>query len=126
MPPARSPKNPRPNKAEIVPARTSRELVSLGQVGLPAAITTAGPKASRRFIQFFIAEISNDNTRAAYTRAVWQFFDWCEEHGLELEQIEPAHVAMYFKLKEQTASKQTVKQHLAGVGLPPSWRHGLC
>ena len=34
-------KNSPPMKAEIVPARTSRELVRIGQVSLPVAIAAA-------------------------------------------------------------------------------------
>jgi hypothetical protein len=44
-------------------------------------------RASRRFIQFFTANIRNRNTHAAYARLVKQFFDWCEDRRLELEEI---------------------------------------
>ncbi|MEO5932028.1 MAG: DUF4198 domain-containing protein, partial [Duganella sp.] len=41
----------------------------------------AGEKATWRFLNFFTAEIENDNTRAAYFRAVRQFDTWCEQKG---------------------------------------------
>src|SRR6202521_6062539 len=66
-----------------------------------------GVRASRRFIEFFTASIRNRNTRMAYARAVKQFFDWCDEHRLELHE--------YIEQLGNEASKPTVKQHLAAI-----------
>ena len=44
---------------------------------LPRLITDAGTPASKRFLDFFTARIPNDNTRAAYARAVGSFCLWC-------------------------------------------------
>ena len=38
------------------------------------------PKST--YIDFFTATIRNRNTRQAYARVCWQFFDWCKAHGL--------------------------------------------
>jgi hypothetical protein len=54
-----------------------------------------GESAGRRFIEFFTATIRNRNTRMAYARAVKRFFDWCEDHRLGLEDIEPIAIAAY-------------------------------
>jgi hypothetical protein len=35
---------------------------------LPALVAATGPKASRRFVEFFTANIRNKNTREAYRR----------------------------------------------------------
>ena len=51
----------------------------------------------------------------AYARAVKQFFDWCDERRLKLEDIEAISVATYIEQLGTTASKPTVKQHLAAV-----------
>jgi integrase/recombinase XerD len=56
---------------------------------LPAIIRAEGERVSRRFIEFFTANIRNRNTRMAYAQAVKQFFDWCNRRRLELEQIGP-------------------------------------
>jgi hypothetical protein len=48
---------------EIVP---SPALVRAGLDALPAVIRARGERASRRFIEFFTANIRNRNTRAAY------------------------------------------------------------
>jgi hypothetical protein len=46
--------------------------------------------AARRFLEFFAAEINNDNTRMAYYRAVCSFFAWLDQHRIsELADIEP-------------------------------------
>ena len=54
---------------------------------LPALIASAGPEVTETYIDFFTATIRNRNTRQAYARACWQFFDWCAAHGLELTTV---------------------------------------
>ena len=59
-------------------------------------VAAAGAGASRRFLEFFTANIRNRNTRTAYAQAVGNFFRWCEVRGLrELAHLEPVHVAAY-------------------------------
>jgi hypothetical protein len=100
---------------------------------VPAMIAEAGHRAAKRFLDFFAASIENDNTRLAYYRAACSFFAWLEEHGIgELTDIEPFHVAAYLKAlkvsnasdraaKECTASRPTVKQHLAAIRMLFDW-----
>src|ERR1700721_3127172 len=62
---------------------------------VPALVADVGPRAAKRFANFF-GSIDNDNTRAAYQRACHCFFAWCEVKGLdELAAIEPIHVGAY-------------------------------
>jgi integrase/recombinase XerD len=75
---------------EIVPPPA---LVRAGLDALPSIIRARGERASRRFIEFFTANIRNRNTRSAYARAVKQFFDWCEGRQLELFEIDAITVA---------------------------------
>ena len=96
-------------------------------------IAEAGDRAARRFLDFFAASIENDNTRMAYYRAVCSFFAWLEQHGIgELADIEPFHVAAYLKalrvseagdraVRERTAARPTVKQHLAAIRMLFDW-----
>ena len=72
-------------------------LIRAGIGALPAAIAAQGERAGRRFIEFFTANIRNRNTRMAYARAVKQFFDWCEDRQLGLDDIEPMTVAAYIE-----------------------------
>ncbi len=97
---------------EIVPHKTNKALARQG-LTLPAIIEDAGEHASRKFLEFFVARIRNKNTRAAYGRAVMQFFDWCEERGLALHEIEPIAVSAY--IEGHPGSVPTVKQHLAAI-----------
>jgi integrase/recombinase XerD len=97
---------------EIVPPPA---LVRAGLETLPVIIRAKGERASRRFIEFFTASIRNRNTRMAYARAVKQFFDWCDDRRLELADIEAISVATYVEQLGTTASKPTVKQHLAAI-----------
>jgi integrase/recombinase XerD len=91
-------------------------------VVLPQLIAAAGNTAIRRFLEFFAATISNRNTRAAYARAVFQFFAWCDRHQLgELADIEPLHIAAYIEGLGQSMAKPTVKQHLAAIRMLFDW-----
>ena len=89
---------------------------------IPAPIASAGEPATRHFIEFFTANIRNRNTRAAYARAVADFFAWCETVGLRnLGQLQPVHVATYIEQLGQTQSVPSVKQHLAAIRMLFDW-----
>lgn len=81
--------------------------------GFPDLIVREGENAARAYLNFFTAEIENDNTRAAYTKAVGVFLGWCELRGVTLKQVEPWMVATYFKA--HPGKPATVKQHLAAI-----------
>ncbi len=97
---------------QITPYRRG-QLARSGLENLPSTITDAGANATRRFIEFFTANIRNKNTRAAYGRAVAQFFQWCETHHLHLRDIQPVVVAAY--IENHPGSKPTVKQALSAI-----------
>lgn len=99
------------------PARLSR----LGLASLPAVIEEAGEDASRRFIEFFTANIRNKNTRIAYARAIGGFLNWCNERGIALIDIEPITVAAYIEQLQAERSAPTVKQHLAAIRMMFDW-----
>jgi len=105
-------------ESQIVPYQ-DQKLARIGLDCLPAAIVQAGPQAATRFIEFFTVTIRNKNTRAAYARAVRDFFDWCQARGLTLERIEPVAVAAY--IEQHPGSAPTVKQHLAAVRMLFDW-----
>ena len=83
--------------------------------GLPAIVERAGPAAAERVVKFFTAQIRNANTRAAYAKAVTQFFAWCDERGLELDQISAVAVAAYVEELQGVYRAATIKQHLAAI-----------
>ena len=93
------------------------KVTALGVAGIPTIISAAGERAAFRFIEFFTANIRNENTRVSYGRALRDFCHWCEERGFKLEGLNPVIVAGYVELldKERGYSKPSVKQHLAAI-----------
>ncbi|MCX6378986.1 MAG: tyrosine-type recombinase/integrase [Armatimonadetes bacterium] len=107
---------PEPKGELVLAGDTGAHAMSLpAELNLPKLITDAGDKARLRFVNFFTAEIENDNTRMAYYRAVRQFDAWCEKRGIGLQQLQPFVVATYAKELKEKRHPQTVKQHLAAL-----------
>jgi site-specific recombinase XerD len=98
-----------------------RQLVSRPFSQLPTVIADAGNHASKRFLEFFTVTIRNRNTREAYARAAWRFFDWCDGRDVELALIEPMLVSLYIEELGQQLSKPTVKQQLAAIRMLFDW-----
>ena len=89
---------------------------------IPMQVAAAGAHATRRFIEFFSANLRNRNTRQAYAQAFSAFFRWCEQRGLaELGRLEPVHVAAYVEQLGKTHAAPSVKQHLAAVRMLFDW-----
>src|SRR5439155_19767527 len=107
------PKDTPPEERRELARMTSRNLARAGFPVLPNLIVNAGERATRTFLEFFVATIRNKNTRMAYARAVSGFLVWCEERGLTLERIQPLTVAAY--IEKHPGSPPTVKQHLAAI-----------
>lgn len=89
---------------------------------LPKAIADMGDAAALAFIDFFTAQIRNQNTRAAYGRNVSRFLTWIDGYSVALPNVEPHHVALYVETLGQPAEAggrgaaiATVKQHLAAI-----------
>jgi len=92
------------------------KLIASTQANLPALVTASGGNASRRFLEFFAANIRNPHTRRAYSRAVGEFLAWCEKHGVaSIADVEPLHVATWIELQSRSVSAPTVKQQLAAL-----------
>jgi site-specific recombinase XerD len=73
-------------------------------------------------VEFFTAQINNDNTRRAYINAARRFAVWCEGYGIkELADVQPVHVVAYVKELQGQLSAPTVKQHLAGLRMLFDW-----
>jgi site-specific recombinase XerD len=89
---------------------------------LPARLFAPTPKAARRVLEFFTAQINNDHTRKAYLNAARRFAEWCDAHDLdELAQVQPFHVAAFVKELQRQFSAPTVKQHLAALRMLFDW-----
>lgn len=93
----------------------ARQLSLTSVAAVPAVIEAAGTRARRRFVEFFTANIRNENTREAYLRAVSRFCEWCESSGLPLDRVEPTLVALYVEQLMKAYADSSVKQHLAAI-----------
>ena len=88
----------------------------------PAPIFAPTPKAARRTLEFFTAQINNDHTRKAYLNAARRFAQWCDEKGIrQLADVQAFHVAAFVKHLQGEFSAPTVKQHLAGLRMLFDW-----
>lgn len=92
-----------------------------GALALPNLITREGERTTKRFLEFFTANIRNKNTRLAYARSVSQFLHWCDQRNVTLTKIEPMIVAAYIEELTQTNAPQTVKQQLAAIRMLFDW-----
>ena len=101
--------------------RPARQELTATAAAVPALIGDAGHRATRRFLEFFTAQIPNDNTRRAYLQAVRQFSEWCTEKGLTLDTLSPMIIAAYIKLLGKQKSVPSVKQHLAAIRMLFDW-----
>jgi site-specific recombinase XerD len=102
---------------------------------VPGMVADAGERATKRFLEFFGANIRNRNTRTAYMHAVGRFFAWCDQNQIgQLADIEPLHVAAYIEALKvlekrkagaepqlKDATKPTTKQHLAAIRMLFDW-----
>ena len=104
---------PKPRRA--ITGNQSREISVVDSAQIPALFRNAGERATRRFVEFFTAEIRNWNTRHAYACAIFRFADWCDQHNLRLEQLNPPLVAAYIEQLMTEMSAPSVKQHLAAI-----------
>lgn len=91
-------------------------------LALVPALFAPRPEAAKRYLEFFVANIRNPNTRKAYYRAVGQFATWCDCNGFnELVDLEPVHVAAYVEQLGRRLAKPSVKQHLAAIRMLFDW-----
>lgn len=88
----------------------------------PAKLFTPTPKAAKRVLEFFTAQVNNDHTRKAYLNAAKRFAAWCEERGIgQLADVQAFHVAAFLKDLQREFSPPTVKQHLAALRMLFDW-----
>jgi site-specific recombinase XerD len=89
---------------------------------LPAKLFAPTPKAAKRVLDFFTAQINDNHTRVAYFNATKRFSEWCERNAIrELVDGEPFHVAAFVKDLQGNFSPPTVKQHLAALRMLFDW-----
>jgi site-specific recombinase XerD len=102
---------------------TGSEIILSPATGLQAApLFTPTPKAAKRVLEFFTAQVNNDHTRKAYLNATRRFAAWCDEKGIgQLADVQAFHVAAFIKELQGEFSAPTVKQHLAALRMLFDW-----
>lgn len=95
--------------------------LGFGEDRCPALIAGAGRDATRRFVEFFTANIRNRNTRAAYAQAVGQFCRWADPRSLTLATLTPTIIAAYVEQLGTRMQAPSVKQHLAAIRMLFDW-----
>ena len=106
-----------------LPALPGHELTTTPSIPVPSIIAAAGEDAAHHFIAFFISEIENPNTRAAYARQVQSFCTWCEGIGIDdVRQVREMHVAAYREMRSRQGQRpSSVKQALASIRMLFDW-----
>ena len=94
---------------------TKQALSPVVEIDTLPVLANANPRVVHRIAEYFCSNLSNDNSRSAYGRAVSRFFSWCSGRGFTLERIEPLAVAAYIEELKRTRSVPTVKQSLAAI-----------
>ena len=88
----------------------------------PAKLYAPTPKAAKRVLEFFTAQVNNDHTRKAYLNAARRFAAWCDGMGIDqLADVQAFHVAAFLKDLQGEFSPPTVKQHLAALRMLFDW-----
>ena len=83
---------------------------------VPTLVAAAGDRASRRFLEFFAANIRNPHTRRAYGRAVAEFLAWCDEQRVpSIDAVQPLHVAAWIEQQTRAHAAPTAKLRLAAL-----------
>ena len=79
----------------------------------PPLIADSGASAWFAWEEFLFGQLRNLHTRRSYRRIAIRFLGWCEERGLALHGIAPAHVGQFLDgLPDAVASK---KVYLAAI-----------
>lgn len=88
----------------------------------PAPLFAPTPKAAKRVLEFFTAQVNNDHTRKAYMNATRRFAEWCNASGIaQLADVLAFHVAAFVKELQGEFTAPTVKQHLAALRMLFDW-----
>ena len=80
------------------------------------AIIGGNARAVAALEDWYFGEVANDNTRAAYRRAIVRFNAWAGAEGYSLPQLRAPQMRDYLKEMERSGlSAPTIKQHLAAI-----------
>ncbi len=111
------------NTGDLIASNTQGRFLSEVSEIVPYLVQNSGEGATHKFIEYFVGQIRNPNTRSAYAQSVRQFFSWCETKGMSrLEDVSYLAVAAY--IEQHPGSPTTVSQHLAAIRQLFAWLVG--
>lgn len=93
----------------------NQKLLEAFEADLPPLISDEDPYVQEHFLEFFLAEIRNENTRKAYGRAAARFLRWADRQELKWEGISPMAVSAYVEQLGGKLAPATVKQRLSAI-----------
>jgi site-specific recombinase XerD len=107
----------------------AQELVRIEPTGIRSragitlpALYAPDPSTAKRVLEFFTANIRNQNTRKAYAKASSDFALWCEAKGLHrLRDVQPVHVAAYIEHQHARIAATSDKLQLAAIRMLFDW-----
>lgn len=111
-------KNERKMKRALAENFTFQSVIEPFIEHLPAILERSSSDAEKHFWEYFALAVRNKNTRAAYIRAVYDFFAWLEENtnNLALLEINRTHVEGFIaSKKEKSSSVDSIKLSLAAL-----------
>lgn len=103
------------SEIQVLRNKANSATINVAEAVVPSLLRAAGSRAEKSTLEFFIAEIRNPRTRAAYLTAIRRFSDWAESRSLTLIDLEPIHLGAYVEQRSQEAKPLTVKQNLAAI-----------
>lgn len=102
--------------------RPARDIHAAIEAFAPALVRRSGDAVANRFLEFFMARVSNQNTRSAYYHSCCRFFSWCDHIGIRrLTDVSPLHVSAYIRSISTGFARATIKQHLAAIRMLFDW-----
>lgn len=105
--------NDRQSNLPSMPTSTAALVVVPAPAPVPRLVAEAGAGARFGWEEFLYGQLRNPHTRRSYRRAASRFLGWCEERGLVLHTIAPAHVGHFLDgLPDAVSSK---KVYLAAI-----------
>ena len=92
----------------------------------PASLFTPTPKAAKRVLEFFTAQINNDHTGKAQVNATRRFAEWCDPRGIAGDPDGPLFRTAAARAKAEAIAsalgvkiKRTVSAEEIGEGMQP-------
>ncbi len=95
----------------------SRSIESNGPMAIhvPKIVESMGSAAVARYVEFFTADDPQPRDESSLHACSAGFFSWCEQHGIDFQDIQPIVIGTYVEYQHSRLAPPTVKLHLAAI-----------